>query len=114
MVDPIAYSSGYYDPLTDEYVFITPERSAELGLDRVYDDEDLKVKSTPNDRLLFNINISKSLGRGAEVSMFVHNFFDDPAFYLNEYGSYVARNHDIFYGLEFSVMLDNLFRKGVD
>ena len=61
-----------------------------------------------------NINISKSLGRGAEVSMFVHNFFDDPAYYLNEYGNYVSRNHDIFYGLEFSVMLDNLFRKGSD
>jgi len=42
--------------------------------------------------------------------MFIHNFFDDPAFYLNEYGSYVSRNHDIFYGIEFSVILDNLFR----
>jgi hypothetical protein len=110
VVDPVAYASAYYDPLTGETVKITPEESTALGLDRVYDDLDLSVRKVPNDRLLFNVNISKSLGRGAEVSMFVHNFFDDPAFYLNEYGSYVSRNHDIFYGLEFSVILDNLFR----
>ncbi len=111
-VDPVVYSSGYYDPLLGETVYITPEESTELGLDRLYDDYDLSVKSRPNDRLLFNINISKSLGRGAEVSMFVHNFFDDPAFYMNELGNYSARNHDIFYGIEFSVILDNLFRRG--
>jgi hypothetical protein len=112
VVDPVTYSSGYYDPLLEETVYITPQESADLGLDRVYDENDLKTRSTPNDRLLFNINISKSLGRGAEVSMFVHNFFDDQAYYLDEFGSYRSRNHDIFYGLEFSVMLDNLFRKG--
>jgi hypothetical protein len=109
-VDPVLSSAGYYDPLAGETVYITPEESTALGLDRLYDDLDLAVKSTPNDRLLFNINISKSLGRGAEVSMFVHNFFDDPAYYLNEYDNYVSRNHDIFYGLEFSMILDNLFR----
>jgi hypothetical protein len=112
VLDPVVYSSGYYDPLADETVYITPEESEALGLDRVYDELDLAERSTPNDRLLFNINISKSLGRGAEVSMFVHNFFDDPAFYMNEYGNYSSRNHDIFYGLEFSVMFDNIFRKG--
>jgi len=110
VVDPVIYSSGYYDPLVEETTYITPEQSTELGLDRVYDDLDLAVRSTPNDRFLFNINISKSLGNTAEVSMFVHNFFDDPAFYMNEYGNYSARNHAIFYGVEFSVMLDNLFR----
>lgn len=112
VVDPIVYSSGYYDPMTEETTYITPDESTDLGLDRQYDDLDLAVRSTPNDRFLFNINISKSLGRTAEVSMFVHNFFDDPAFYMNEYGNYSSRNHDIFYGVEFSVMLDNLFRKG--
>jgi hypothetical protein len=111
VVDPIIYSAGYYDPLMDETIYISPERSAELGLDRVYDELDLAVRKTPNDRLLFNINISKSLGRGAEVSMFVHNVLDDPAYYLNEYGNYTSRNYDIFYGLEFSMILDDLFRR---
>ena len=112
VVDPILSSSGYYDPLTEETTYITPEESTYLGLDRVYDDLDLAVIKIPNDRLLFNINVSKSLGRGAEVSMFVHNFFDDPAFYTNYLGNYSSRNHDIFYGMEFSVILDNLFRRG--
>jgi hypothetical protein len=112
VVDPVIYSSGYYDPLTRETVYISPEESKELGLDRVYDELDLAVRRVPNDRLLFNLNVSKSLGRGAEVSMFVHNFFDDQAFYVNEYGNYVQRNSDIFYGIEFSMILDNFFRRG--
>ena len=44
--------------------------------------------------------------------MFIHNFFDDPAYYLDENDYYRSRNHAIFYGIEFSVMLDNLFRRG--
>jgi len=111
-VDPVLYSSGYYDPLLGETIYITPERSNELGLDRVYDAYETSVISKPNDRVLFNVNVSKSIGRSAEVSMFVHNFFDDPAFYIDTSGSYRARNHDIFYGIEFSVILDNLFRRG--
>ncbi len=112
VVDPIPSAAGYYDPLADRTTYITPDRSKELKLDRVYDDYDLAVRTKPNDRLLFNLNVSKSLGRGAEVSMFIHNVFDDPAYYLDEKGYYKSRNHEIFYGIEFSVMLDNLFRGG--
>jgi hypothetical protein len=108
--DPILYSTGYYDPLADETVYLTPAQSAALGLDRNVDPLDLVVFKKPNDRFLFNINVTKSLGRGAELSMFVHNFFDDAAFYVDQAGFYRARNHDIFYGVEFSMVLNQLFR----
>ena len=112
VVDPVLYASGYYDPIADRTTYITPDESAALGLDRVYDDYDLSVRTKPNDRILFNLNVSKSLGKSAEVSMFIHNFFDDPAYYVDEKDYYRSRNHPIFYGIEFSVMLDNLFRRG--
>jgi len=112
LVDPVVSAAGYYDPLSDRTVSLTPEESTNLGLDRNIDPRDTEVYSKPNDRLLFNINVSKSLGRGAEVSMFVHNFLDDPSYYTDRDGYYRSRNYSIFYGLEFSVMLDNLFRRG--
>ena len=112
VVDPNPYASGYYDPIADRTTYITPDESTDLGLDRVYDDYDLSVRTKPNDRILFNLNVSKSLGRGAEVSMFIHNFFDDPAYYVDDKDYYRSRNHPIYYGIEFSVMLDNLFRRG--
>jgi hypothetical protein len=30
---------------------------------------------------------------------------------MNEYGYWTARNHDIFYGLELSVVLDDFFKR---
>ena len=57
-------------------------------MSRTYDECDLAIDKAPNDRLLFNINVSKSIGRGAEISFFVHNVFDDPAIYENCYGTY--------------------------
>ena len=107
--DPLLYATSYYDPLTGETTAITPAESAALGLDRNVDPQDLVVYTKPNDRVLFNINVTKSLGRGAELSLFVHNFFDDAAFYVNRSGFHESRNHDIFYGVEFSVLLNRLF-----
>jgi hypothetical protein len=102
---------GYYDPVEKRTVSITPEQSTALGLDRKYDDEcDLIVHERPNDRVLFNINISKSVARGAEISFFVHNFFDDPAYYQDCKGYWRTRNHRIFYGVEFSMILDALWQ----
>jgi hypothetical protein len=109
--DPIVYSVGYWDPESNSYVPITREQSAELGLDRNYSDTDVGIYRRPNDRLLFNINVSKSIGRGAEVTFFVHNLFDDLAYYVNEFGNYSSRNHAIFYGVGFSMILDELWKK---
>ncbi len=64
---------------------------------------------------LFNLNVSKSLFKGAEVSFYVNNFLDDPAiwrFYSVSLGRDVEakRNPELFYGIEFSMILDYLFR----
>jgi hypothetical protein len=110
-VDPIRDVPMYFDPLEGTLVYITPAQSQEYGLSRTYDECDLAITKAPNDRLLFNINVSKSIGRGAEISFFVHNVFDDPAIYENCYGMFSARNPDIFYGVEFSTILDDLWKR---
>jgi hypothetical protein len=71
----------------------------------------LKIK--PN-KWLFNINVSKSLFQGAEVSFYVNNFLDDPA--INMLWSNTTqrreeiRNPSLTYGIEFSMIIDNFFR----
>jgi hypothetical protein len=72
------------------------------------------IFSKPN-KFLFNLNVSKSLFEGTEVSFYVNNFLDDPAirsFYNVETGlvSEEARNPSLFYGIEFSMIIDKLFK----
>lgn len=73
--------------------------------------EDIKTKPS---KWLFTFNVSKSLFKGAEVSFYVNNFLDDPA--INKYQSTLnlvveeSRNPELFYGLEFSMIIDNLFK----
>jgi hypothetical protein len=75
-------------------------------------DRERKIK--PN-KWLFNLNVSKSLFSGAEVSFYVINFLDDPA--IRTYMSNPTqidqdvRNPSLSYGIEFSMIIDNFFRK---
>ncbi len=68
----------------------------------------------PN-KWLLNFSISKSLFPGAEVSFYVNNFLDNPAYY-RYYNVEVAkeietkRNPDIYYGIEFSMIFDKFWR----
>ena len=70
----------------------------------------MKVK---NVKWLFNINISKSLFKGAEVSFYVNNVLDDPAIrqFVSSPGIIAeeVRNPSLFYGIEFSAIVDDLF-----
>ena len=65
---------------------------------------------------LVNVNISKSLFKGAEVSFYVNNILDDPA--VTRYmrtateSDEETRNPSLFYGIEFSMVVDELFGKG--
>jgi hypothetical protein len=110
-VDPILNVPMYYDPAEGRNVYITPAQSREYGLSRSYDKCYLLIDKAPNNRYLFNINVSKSIGRGAEISFFVHNVFDDASIYKNCFGTYNVRNPDIFYGVEFSTILDDLWKR---
>lgn len=74
-------------------------------------DRQIKSKSP---KWLLNLNVSKSLFKGAEVSFYVNNFLDDPA--LRRYWSSPTqiseetRNPSLTYGIEFSMIIDNFFR----
>jgi hypothetical protein len=65
---------------------------------------------------LLNVNVSKSLFKGAEISFYVNNFLDDPA--ITRYmmsateATETTRNPPLFYGIEFSMIVDELFGKG--
>jgi hypothetical protein len=65
---------------------------------------------------LFNVNVSKSLFQGGEVSFYVNNFLDDPALRLywstTTQMSEEIRNPSLTYGIEFSFIIDNIFRSG--
>ncbi len=59
---------------------------------------------------LFSFNVSKSLFKGAEVSFYVNNFMDDPAIWSryhvpSKMTMETIRNPELFYGLEFSMIL---------
>ncbi len=62
---------------------------------------------------LFNINVSKSLFPGAEVSFYVNNFMDTPGIWRHYnvakgHTIEIKRNPDLFYGLEFSMIIDKI------
>lgn len=124
------YYFRYTHPTLGLWVTLRIEQIAmERNQDNSYEPEDLNlanateqmlyyfnraIKTKPN-KFLLNINISKSLFPGAEVSFYVNNVLDDPAIFTSlatppstYYDS--SRNPPLFYGLEFSMSFDNLLR----
>lgn len=104
---------AYYNGLTNETIRI-PEQdrmNPEYENYRLNRNQlDYMTYIYPN-KWLFNIRVSKALFKGAEVSLFVNNFLDDRAFYEDQRypGYYRSRNPEIFYGMEFSMLIDKLF-----
>ncbi len=89
--------------------------SAKLATVKMSRDFEERIKTKPA-KWLFNINISKALFKGAEVSFYVNNFLDDPAIYRYQYTynpqdiTEAERNPPLFYGIEFSMVVDELFK----
>lgn len=73
---------------------------------------DRDLKTSPN-KWLFNINVSKSLFPGGEVSFYVNNFLDDPAvrtyYRTPTIKDQDSRNPPLTYGIEFSFIVDKFF-----
>lgn len=106
---------AYYNGLSDEIVYIPAS-------DRMNPEyENYRLTRNPLDwmtyiypnKWIFNIRVSKSLFKGAEVSLYVNNFLDDRAFYEDQKypGQYRSRNPEIFYGIEISMLMDNVFKR---
>ena len=99
---------GYYQ--ANNFYLLDAETSAKMGFNRNYQEFDITVDdSKPNDQWMFGVVISKSLFRGAEVSISVENIFNDRAYYKNRDGFYSSRNHEIFWSISFSSKVDELF-----
>ncbi len=106
--NPTIHAEGYY--YEGDNIDIDQETSTLMGLDRSFDPFDLQVdRSKPNDKWLFSIVASKSLFKGAEISLFVENVLNDRAYYKNRQGYYRSRNPEIYWGVAFSSKLDDLF-----
>ena len=97
----------------EQAYFLKPVDYEMMSEDAIAENEFQKrIKVKPN-KWLFNVNVTKSLFKGAEVSFYVNNLLDDQAIYryyttLTEITE-SSRNPDIFYGLEFSMILDEIF-----
>ncbi|MCD6375969.1 MAG: TonB-dependent receptor, partial [Caldisericaceae bacterium] len=101
---------GYYKD--GKLIPIDPKTSELMKLDRSFSELNTTVdKSKPNDKWLFSIVVSKSLFKGAEVSLFVENIFNDMAYYKTRNDNYSARNPEMFWGIAFSSKLGDLFKK---
>jgi hypothetical protein len=98
----------YVNRVPVDYALLTPADAAQRAFD--------ESEQTKYVKWLLNVNVSKSLFKGAEISFYVNNFLDDPAITRYMSSATVAtettRNPPLFYGIEFSMVVDELFGKG--
>jgi hypothetical protein len=92
------YSSNGFETLNDDgdpYTYYQ-------GMSYWYDTEIMNYTG----QWLINLRISKSLTPNAEVSLYINNFFDNRARFINPYtDSEINLNAPIYYGLEMSIQL---------
>jgi outer membrane receptor protein involved in Fe transport len=99
---------GYYST-SGQLVMIPESERADAqysSIRRTIQDFQLLEEDKPN-KWLFNLKVSKSLWRGAVVSFYVNNFFNNQPLYQVRRSSaaaptYERRNPNIFYGIDFS------------
>ncbi len=101
------YATGYYED--GVYHFISSEQAKAMGLYSLVDPGEIAVFKKPS-TYYFNLTISKNIYRGMEVSLFVNNFLNQRKFYTNQFGIDEVANPEIFYGMEFSMMVDPLVK----
>jgi len=90
------------------------ENPAYADLRRVYEDYQYVTEDRPN-LWLVNLRVSKELWKGSEVSFYVNNMFNSRPLYQRKRVkqgiiSYTRRNPEIYYGLEFSTVIDDFFK----
>ncbi|NUN07775.1 MAG: TonB-dependent receptor [Ignavibacteriaceae bacterium] len=112
--------NGYDDTLATGYYSVTkglvsiPEEqrpdAAYSAMTRHLQGFELLEEDRPN-KWLVNLKVSKSLWKGAVISFYVNNFFNNRPLYRIQRSSaaspsYERRNPGIFYGLDFNTMID--------
>ncbi len=101
------YATGYYE--NGQFVSLTPQQAEALGLYSTQLQGDIAVYTYPSN-FYFNLTVSKHIWEGIEVSLFVNNFLNARGFYTDQYGRDNIANPEIFYGMEFSMILDPFAR----
>jgi hypothetical protein len=101
------YAVGYYED--GSYNPVTTEQAAEWKLYDKPDEGNLIVYRYPAS-FYFNLTVSKNIWKGMEISLFVNNFLNTRLFYTDRLGDDRIANPEIFYGMEFSMILDPLTR----
>jgi len=105
--NPKLPADGYYKDYQN--IAITEDQSALMELDRSYNELSTTINKSKPPKWLFSLVVSKAIYKSAEVSFFVENILNDPAYYYNRNGYYSARNPGIFWGITFSSKLDDIF-----
>lgn len=101
-------AKGYFQD--GVFYSIDAETSEDMGFNRTYQKYSITVDdSKPDDQWMFGVVVSKSLFKGAEVSIAVENILNDRAYYKNRDGFYSSRNHEIFWSIGFSSKVDEIF-----
>jgi len=106
---------GYFDGAGNT-ILIPPDSKTDPIYIRLWDpiqDYEWIDEDRPN-KWLVNLKVSKALWRGAEVSFYVNNLFNHRPLYRRKSMPstsvyYERRNSPIFYGVEFSTLLDEVF-----
>lgn len=106
---------GYISDQGETVTFDEQQRNPDINstYKRIYPDYWSKEENKTN-IWLFNLRVSKSLSKGAEVSFFVNNFFNSHPLYQRRRTSegtvsYTRLNPDLFFGVEFSGVINDLF-----
>jgi hypothetical protein len=105
---------GYLNVYGEKIFFTEEERSAisSSSYKRTYDDYWYLEENRKN-IWAFNLRVSKSLGRGSEFSFFVNNFFNSRPLYRRMRSpseSYTRENPELYFGIEVSSKIDELFQ----
>ncbi len=96
-------ATGYYE--NGNYYSISETQAALWGLQSSIDPSSRIEYRTPA-TFWFNLTVSKNIYEGMEVSLFVNNFLNSRRFYYDQYDNLQSANPEIFYGVEFSMMME--------
>ncbi|MCD6337728.1 MAG: TonB-dependent receptor, partial [Candidatus Marinimicrobia bacterium] len=105
---------GYLNSHGEQVYFSDAERAAitNTSFKRTYDDYWYLEENRQN-IWVFNIRVSKSLGKASEFSFYVNNFFNSRPLYQlqrSTTGSYTMENPALYFGIEVSTKIDQLFQ----
>ena len=105
---------GYLNVYGEQVFFNEAERAAitSSSYKRTYDDYWYLEENRKN-IWVFNFRVSKSLGKASEFSFYVNNFFNSRPLYQRirtTTNSYTMENPALYFGIEVSTKIDQLFQ----